>query len=173
MVSPSEVYENLLNPGKFSKRTCTLTTTTEAGEEFSLYEGSVQGSIIRLMKNRSIILKWRFSDWPEGHNSIVRFTLKELTQQDENNSPATTTKVILSHEWVPYKQLETVVKFWSKFWRYVGHNAAEETKEISITKWTHCVGNSETETNRAQRHQEVKEQKVGSLIRLPFKCCIF
>jgi hypothetical protein len=64
----------------FKRKKCTLTTSTEMGDEFSLYDNAIQGRCQKLVKNRLIVHKWRANDWPEGHYGEVKFVLQELTQ---------------------------------------------------------------------------------------------
>lgn len=56
LVNPSEVYENLLNIGKFTPKKCTLSTNSEIGDNFTLYDETITGKVVKLMKNRRIDL---------------------------------------------------------------------------------------------------------------------
>jgi activator of HSP90 ATPase len=46
-----------------------------AGEEFSAFDGHVEGRQIELVPGERIVQAWRFGVWEPGTYSIVRFTL--------------------------------------------------------------------------------------------------
>jgi len=149
-VSPSELYENLLNFSKFTKKRCEF--TDQIGEEFHLFNDLVRGKNLKLMKNRIIFQRWRFSDWPEGHWSTVRFLLKELVQR-QGKERAITTKLLFTQEGIPLKCLSNVRKFWEKFWtkfRNSKGGIAEGTKAhvLDLTKKAFRVSSIVPESQR-------------------------
>jgi len=125
-VSPSEVYENLLNISKFTKKKCTLTSAIEMGDEFTLYDGEIQGRCHKIIKNHLIIFKWRAVDWPEGHFGEVKLMLQELMQEYTGHS--ITTKVFLTHDGIPTKNIDNTHKFWNRFWK----DFKDQKGEISL-----------------------------------------
>lgn len=53
MVTPAEVYDNLLNIAKFTKKKCSQTDIV--GNDFNLYDGMIIGKNLKLLKNRYYI----------------------------------------------------------------------------------------------------------------------
>ena len=46
------------------------------GGRFTTYDGYASGKNLKLTKDREIMQTWRGNDWPRGHYSTVKFTLK-------------------------------------------------------------------------------------------------
>lgn len=49
----------------------------EVGGEFSIFDGSVTGTNVELQEGKLIVQKWRFGNWPDGLQSMVRITFEE------------------------------------------------------------------------------------------------
>jgi len=77
--TPNEVFEALMDPEKHAKFTgATAEIQRKPGGKFSLYGGSLTGSVVELEKDRLIVLDWRASDWPSGHYSRLSLSLNPL-----------------------------------------------------------------------------------------------
>ncbi len=72
-----EVYAALTQTEAFAKFTGKpADISTEAGGEFSGFDGMVSGRHIELVPNERIVQAWRVGPWPDGDFSVVRFVLK-------------------------------------------------------------------------------------------------
>lgn len=110
--TPSEVYENLINISKFTRKKCEI--ATGVGDDFNLFGGKVTGKCLRLIKDSIIVHKWRFADWPEGYFATVRFEIHPLLRSHDK-SPATKLLFVLEH--APTSAQVNTLKWWDKFWK--------------------------------------------------------
>jgi uncharacterized protein YndB with AHSA1/START domain/ketosteroid isomerase-like protein len=77
--SPKEVFEALTDSAKHSKFTgAPAEIRPEVGSKFSLYGGSLTGTILELTQDALIVQSWRADDLPDGHFSTVSYTLAPL-----------------------------------------------------------------------------------------------
>ncbi|KAK4378062.1 hypothetical protein RND71_004358 [Anisodus tanguticus] len=84
----------------------------EVGGEFSIFDGSVTGTNVELQEGRLIVQKWRFGNWPDGIQSMVRITFEE--------PQSGVTVVKLTHTDVPEEDRygnSTVVENTERGWR--------------------------------------------------------
>jgi activator of HSP90 ATPase len=73
---PATVYRTLLDPEEHATFTgAAADLTPRPGGTFSHYDGSLEGIVVALEKDRRIVLAWRSNDWPKGHYSIADFHL--------------------------------------------------------------------------------------------------
>lgn len=47
----------------------------KVGGKFSVFDGWATGQNIELVQDKKIVQEWRANEWPEGHYSVVSFTL--------------------------------------------------------------------------------------------------
>lgn len=174
--SPTEVYMNLMNLGKFTPKKCVM--TAEVGEDFSLFDDTVQGTNSKLIKNSLIVQKWRQNDWPEGHFSTVRIFLKPLIQIEEKDK-SLATKLFLTHDGIPFKNLEATVKYWEKLWKKFQTPTGEIAPDYHIRKKNKIRSNSQTlvsgkeasfllgtsiSPQQTERHKQPEEKSTGKII---------
>lgn len=69
---PSDLYGMLLD-GKtwkvFTQSRAEI--SAEVGGRFTIFDGAVEGVFMKLEENRTIVQKWRFANWKDGHYSNV------------------------------------------------------------------------------------------------------
>jgi hypothetical protein len=46
----------------------------ERGGKFSLFDGNISGTFIKLIPNKRITMNWRNKRWPEGYYSLANMT---------------------------------------------------------------------------------------------------
>lgn len=101
---PGEIYRALTNPATiqlWSGEEAEM--TTEAGTEFSLWEGSISGKNIAFEEEKKIVQQWYFGDQPE--ESIVTIKLHPHKQG---------TSVELVHTNIPDEAYEEMVEGWNR-----------------------------------------------------------
>jgi len=77
--SPSAVYRALIDPAEheaFSGESAEF--DPKVGGRFAHYDGSLQGIVVELEKDRRVVLAWRSTGWPKGHYSIAQFVLTKI-----------------------------------------------------------------------------------------------
>ena len=77
--SPHDVYTTLVDPkehAKFSGGSARM--VAKPGGRFAHYDGSLEGIVVDLEKDRRIVLAWRSTGWPKGHFSIAEFVLTQV-----------------------------------------------------------------------------------------------
>ncbi|XP_071963527.1 activator of 90 kDa heat shock protein ATPase homolog 1-like [Antedon mediterranea] len=78
------------------------------GGKFSLFGGNVTGVFLELEMDKKIVQKWRFSNWPEAHYSIVTMNLSQGSDG---------AVVDLVQTGVPDKEVERTKQGWKEnFW---------------------------------------------------------
>jgi uncharacterized protein YndB with AHSA1/START domain len=103
---PDEVFIALTNPFTIELWTgYPASMSTEAGSEFSIFEGDIIGKNLEFRTNELIRQQWYFEG--EDKESIVTLRLRA----EKNN-----TVVELSHENVPDEVYEEMVKGWKKMY---------------------------------------------------------
>ena len=81
---PSEIYESLIDSEKHSAFTGDKAIiSAKEGGKFTAYGDYIEGTNIKLIKNKKIVQKWRTSDWPKDHYSIITFEIKEKDGETE------------------------------------------------------------------------------------------
>lgn len=101
--SPKVIYDLLLDPQRMSMVTGGATIDRNIGGSFSLFNGSVSGSIVELVAESRIVERWRFSSWPEGHFSLVTIEL---------STKAGDTVVRLKQVGIPREDVERTEQGW-------------------------------------------------------------
>jgi len=102
--TPADIYRALTNP-----LTIRLWTgdpaemSTEAGSEFSLWDGSITGKNIAFEDDRKIVQQWYFGDQPE--DSIVTILLHAHKQG---------TSVELTQTNIPDEEYDDMVEGWNE-----------------------------------------------------------
>jgi activator of HSP90 ATPase len=100
---PEDVYKALTNPNTIHLWSGELAEmSTEAGSEFSLWEGSIVGKNISFEENKMIVQQWYFGD--QEAESIVTIKLHEHKQG---------TSVELNHANIPDDDYEDILEGWN------------------------------------------------------------
>jgi activator of HSP90 ATPase len=108
--SPNRVYEALLNEQQFSELTGGAPTkiAPEAGGNFSLFGGMIEGRTIELVANERIVQAWRAANWEPGVYSIAKFDIQ--TKGDE-------TLLVFTHSGFPEEQKTHLEAGWHEnYW---------------------------------------------------------
>jgi activator of HSP90 ATPase len=113
---PAKLYELLMDSKKHSAFTeADAKISKNVGGKFEAYDGWIEGKNIKLVPNKKIVQKWRGSDWPESHFSVVTFELKRK---------GTGTLLVFTQKGVPvsvYRDISSGWKehYWTKMKRYL------------------------------------------------------
>jgi activator of HSP90 ATPase len=106
--SPHDVYEALMDSGKHSQFTGDKAVISrKVGGKFSAFDGYAEGVNIELVPDEKIIQTWRASDWPEGQDSRVTFSLKGVERG---------TRLTFTQTGVPEAQYEAVSQGWRDYY---------------------------------------------------------
>jgi uncharacterized protein YndB with AHSA1/START domain len=101
---PEEVYAALTNPATIQLWTGEpAEMSTQPGEEFSLWDGSISGKNLEFIPDRKIVQEWYFGDQPE--ESIVTIILHPDKQG---------TSVELRHTNIPDSDYDDMVEGWNE-----------------------------------------------------------
>ena len=106
--SPHEVYEMLMDSKKhalFSDASARI--SRKVGGKFTAYDGWITGKNLKLTKDKEIIQSWRSEDWPKGHYSTVKFTLKK---------DGAGTKLIFLQTDIPAADYKDISSGWKEFY---------------------------------------------------------
>ena len=91
---PANLYEALLDERLVSQYTMSpARIELKEGGSFSLFDGSITGTLTSLQPPHSFTQQWRFKEWREGELSTVTVTLTALDRD--------TCKLHLIHRHVP------------------------------------------------------------------------
>ncbi|QDZ22826.1 activator of heat shock protein ATPase [Chloropicon primus] len=78
---PSDLYECYMDPGRVQAYTRSeARIVPKAGEEFSLFGGSITGKQVEIVPNERIVQLWRNSSWPQGVLSRVEITFSSPSE---------------------------------------------------------------------------------------------
>ena len=105
--SPEQIYA-LLTDGKLFTAVTGGREAEISGKEgaaFSLFGGAIHGRVVELIPGKRIVQAWRPKPWPEGHYSLVRFSLAP----DGNG-----TKLVLDHTGYPDEQHDHLSAGWAE-----------------------------------------------------------
>lgn len=106
--SAHDVYEALMDSKKHSKFTGEpAKISRNAGGKFSAYGKYISGENLELIKDEKIVQRWRASDWPEGHYSVVIFLLKPAPNG---------TKLMFNQKSIPAEQAKSIADGWKEFY---------------------------------------------------------
>jgi len=101
---PEEIYAALTNPATIQLWTGEVAEmSTEAGSEFSLWEGSIAGKNLEFVTGSKIVQEWYFGDQEEA--SIVTIKLHPHKQG---------TSVELKHTNIPDEDYDDMVQGWNE-----------------------------------------------------------
>ncbi|MFY9716654.1 MAG: SRPBCC domain-containing protein [Thermoplasmata archaeon] len=107
--SPHAVYTTLVEARKhsiFSGAPARL--VARPGGRFSHFGGALEGFVLRLEKDRRIVLAWRANSWVRGHYSIVEFLLTKVKGG---------TRVEFSQDGVPADAYASIASGWREhYW---------------------------------------------------------
>ena len=110
-----EVYHSLMNSRLHSQITDSkVVIGTKTGSSFRVWDGAVNGIILKLKPNKKIVLAWRTDEWPEDHYSVAIFNITAAGNStklsiDQYGVPADDYKNIGDNwkacYWVPMKKM--------------------------------------------------------------------
>ena len=104
--TPEEIYAALVNPFAISLWTgAEAEMKEEAGSEFSLFDGDIEGKNISFEQNHKIVQEWYFGDQEE--KSIVSITLRP----DRHF-----TKIELHHTNIPEEAYDDMTHGWDAYY---------------------------------------------------------
>jgi len=111
-IVPQPLYELFLDSGRMSALSGgAAKIENKINSEFSLFGGSVVGTVIELSPPKKIVQKWRFNSWPEKHYSQVTLTFEPSGDK---------TILHLSQTGVPVTDFERTRDGWeSYFWKRI------------------------------------------------------
>jgi activator of HSP90 ATPase len=75
----------------------------DEGAAFSLFGGAIHGRVVELVPDQRVVQAWRPRPWPDGHYSLVRFTLTK---------DGAGTRVVLEHTGYPDEQHDHLSAGW-------------------------------------------------------------
>ena len=103
--SPDRVYAVLTDGTLFTEATGGRAAEIgrDEGSAFSLFGGAIQGRAVELVPGKRIVQAWRPKPWPDGHYSLVRFT---LTREGSG------TRLALDHSGYPEDQHDHLSAGW-------------------------------------------------------------
>lgn len=103
---PSDVYAALTNPYTIELWSgYPAEMSTEAGSEFSLWEGDITGRNIEFVTDRKIVQEWYFGDQEE--KSIVSISI----QPEGDNSAVT-----IEHTNIPDEDFNDIAEGWREYY---------------------------------------------------------
>ena len=103
--SPDRVYAVLTDGKLFTAATggAPAEIGRDEGAAFSLFGGAIHGRVVELVPGKRVVQAWRPRPWPDGHYSLVRFT---LTPEGSG------TRVALDHTGYPAEQHDHLSAGW-------------------------------------------------------------
>ena len=105
---PSDVYAALTNPFTIEIWSgYPAIMSTEAGSEFSLWEGDISGKNIEFIQDKKLVQEWYFGEQVE--KSIVTITITP----DRGNS-----QVTVEHTNIPDEEYNDIAEGWREY--YIG-----------------------------------------------------
>jgi len=105
---PSDIYSAVTNPYTIELWSgYPALMSTEAGSEFSLWEGDITGKNLEFVQDKKIVQEWYFGD--QSEKSIVTIT---ITPDRENS------QVTVEHSNIPDEEFNDIAEGWREF--YIG-----------------------------------------------------
>ena len=103
--SPDRVYAVLTDGKLFTEATggAPAEIGRDEGAAFSLFGGAIHGRVVELVPGKRVVQAWRPRPWPDGHYSLVRFTL---------TPDGSGTRVALDHTGYPADQHDHLSAGW-------------------------------------------------------------
>jgi activator of HSP90 ATPase len=84
------------------------------GGSYSLYDDQIQGTVLLIMENLSLLLSWRDRDWPQHARSTVKLTFSPAAD-------SSIAEVSLHQQDVPPAHLKRTDEWWAvAFWQPLG-----------------------------------------------------
>lgn len=106
--TPHEVYEMLMDSKLHSKFTdAKAKVNRKVGGRFTAYDGEIEGTNMRLTKDKLIIQKWRTSDWPPKHYSVATF---KITKQGKGS------RLDFTQKDVPANKFKDISSGWKEYY---------------------------------------------------------
>ena len=106
--SPTAVYQALVDPKQHAAFSgATAKFSQKIGGRFAHYDGSLEGRVLHLDKNRAIVLAWRSTGWPTGHYSIARFDLTKVRGG---------TRLVFSQYGIPASDFRDIRDGWRQYY---------------------------------------------------------
>lgn len=103
-----DLYECFINPGKMNAyfQGSAQVDPRESGS-FSLLGGAISGTFLELYPPKTILMQWRFKDWPKDVYSSVKLTFTDT---------GSSTDLELHQEGVPQSFKEQIKEGWQKYY---------------------------------------------------------
>jgi activator of HSP90 ATPase len=106
--APHDVYKALVDPKEHALFTgAGARMVARPGGRFAHYDGSLEGFVVHLERDRRIVLAWRSTEWPEGHYSIAEFVLSKARGG---------TRLAFSQFGIPASDFEDISAGWRDFY---------------------------------------------------------
>jgi uncharacterized protein YndB with AHSA1/START domain len=121
--TPEEVYEAFMDPKKHAKFTGSKATgKPEVGEEFTAWDGYINGKNLELKKGKLIVQEWSNTDFPEGYPpSRFALTLKKVPEG---------TEIHMVHSKIPASQAEELKEGWIEwYWEPLRNYFVKQAKK--------------------------------------------
>ena len=107
---PEEVYSALMDSKIHSKFTGgEAVIGKKIGDNYSAYDGYIEGENIELISGKKIVQTWRTTDdgWPDGYYSTIEFIFKKTKEG---------TELQFSHSDIPATVKADYVKGWEDYY---------------------------------------------------------
>ncbi len=107
---PHEVYETLIDSKRHAEFTgAKATIGRNVGDNFNVWDDWATGSNVEIVPDKKIVQRWRGSDWPGGHYSMVMFELKKIDRG---------TRLDFTQTGIPEALYEEVARGWKEwYWK--------------------------------------------------------
>jgi len=106
--APRRVYELLMDSRKHARFTgASARISRKPGGRFTAFDSYISGVNIELVPDKRIVQAWRGSDWPEGHYSLVFFSLSKVREG---------TRLNFIQIGVPEKEHKDISAGWREFY---------------------------------------------------------
>ncbi len=107
---PAEVYEAYTNPQRHAEFTgAEATGTPRVGEDFTAWDGYIEGEYLELEPEHKIVQSWSTSEWPEGYEP----SHLEIVLEPSDGG----TKLTLTQTEVPAEQADDYEDGWhTSYW---------------------------------------------------------
>ena len=106
--SPHDIYEMLMDSKKHAHLIQSKAEISrDVGGKFSVFDNSIIGVNLELVKDKKIIQTWHADDWPKDYYSKITFVLKKIEDKTELN---------FTHTGIPKKSYESVKSGWDEYY---------------------------------------------------------
>ncbi|KAJ1798129.1 Co-chaperone [Coemansia sp. RSA 2599] len=108
MCSASDLFATLTDPQRVAIWTrAPADIQPKEGTEFKLFNGHIEGKIVKLEPGKRIEQTWRVATWPKGHYSKVKI---DLDQQSSS------TRLTLKQTSVPFNEEDATKANWDRYY---------------------------------------------------------